>query len=185
MLDAQQRAPYMVVLPKQGDRQLAISKFEISVTDFNSFCALSGQCPASPVDSQQPVTGLSVTQVEDYTRWLTERTGFSYRLPSMAEWRYAARATGLEQPQDYNCHLTLGGTVLKGGSLVAVKAGKANAWGVVNYLGNAQELVSKGGQLLAAGGHHQDRMSACAITLSRSAVAEGDAVTGIRLLKEI
>ncbi|MFT6916493.1 MAG: hypothetical protein ACJAWL_002833 [Motiliproteus sp.] len=185
MLDAQLRAPYMVVLPQQGDEQLAISKFEISIADYNRYCALSEQCSALSSDPQLPVTGLSSTQIEGYTRWLTERTGFSYRLPSLAEWQYAARATDLEQPQDFNCRLTQGGTVLKGRSLVAVKAGQANAWGVVNYLGNAQELVSQGGQLMAAGGHHQDRMSECAITLSRSAIAKGDGLTGLRLLKEI
>jgi hypothetical protein len=75
MLDAQRRAPYMVVLPKQGDRQLAISKFEILVADFNQYCALSRQCSVSPAESQQPVTDLSFTQVEGYTRWLSDRTG--------------------------------------------------------------------------------------------------------------
>jgi hypothetical protein len=185
MLDAQLRAPYMVVLPKQGDVQVAISKFEISVADYNRYCSLSKQCSALSSDPQLPVTGLSSTHVESYTRWLSERTGFSYRLASMAEWQYAARATGIEQPQDYNCRLTQGGTVLKGRSLVAVKVGSANAWGVVNYLGNAQELVSQGGQMMAMGGHHQDMMSECAITLSRSASAEDDGLTGLRLIKEI
>ncbi|MEH6823599.1 MAG: SUMF1/EgtB/PvdO family nonheme iron enzyme [Motiliproteus sp.] len=175
----------MVVLPQLGNVQVAIGKFEISVADFNLYCSLSKQCSVLSADSQHPVTGLSSAQVEDYARWLSERTGSSYRLPSVDEWQYAANATSLEQPQDYNCRLTQGGTVLKGRSLIAVKAGRANAWGVVNYLGNAQEVVSQEGRLMAVGGHHKDKMSECAITLSRSVPAEGDGLTGFRLIKEI
>ena len=76
------------------ERPFAIGTHEISVAEFERYCtATRASCPERRwSNGQYPVVDVTWTQAVAYTNWLTEATGAKYRLPTEAEWEYAARA---------------------------------------------------------------------------------------------
>lgn len=71
----------------------AIGMFEVSAGEFAGFCKAAGApCPAQPWNNPAyPVVNVTWAQAEAYAAWLSGLLGATYRLPSEAEWEYAAR----------------------------------------------------------------------------------------------
>jgi hypothetical protein len=181
--------PRLVVVPAGGPatEPFAISKYEITISDYNNYCQLSGKCSERQgMSAALPLTNISAQEALDYAAWLTETTGFSYRLPTVAEWAYAAEAPGTGEPRrNYNCQIRGDSGLVKGINLEDVRTGEANGWGLQNYVGNAREFVMSGQSVIAKGGSFEDAYDTCSISLQVSHDGNPDDVTGFRLLRGI
>jgi formylglycine-generating enzyme required for sulfatase activity len=77
-------------------RPFAIGRREVTFADWD-LCADAGACKYRPDDhgwgrGDRPVINVSWDDAKLYLAWLSQGTGQRYRLPSEAEWEYAARA---------------------------------------------------------------------------------------------
>jgi formylglycine-generating enzyme required for sulfatase activity len=76
------------------DTPFAIGKYEVTVEEWNA-CVEAGACQrvgqsASPTP-KAPIRDVSWDDAQQYLTWLSTSSGKPYRLPSEAEWEYAAR----------------------------------------------------------------------------------------------
>ncbi len=165
-------------------RRFALGQFEVTVDQLRAFVAETGvsvgnAChmldpktaslgaadrsfsePGFKFTGSHPAVCISWHEAQAYVTWLARKTGKAYRLPSEAEWEYAARAgtttsysfgTDVTQLCQYGRFADLASTfpwrgacrsaATADGSL-QVGALKPNAWGLFDMHGNAWEWVA-------------------------------------------
>ncbi|MHC2538420.1 SUMF1/EgtB/PvdO family nonheme iron enzyme [Bradyrhizobium diazoefficiens] len=72
-------------------KPFSIGKYPVTVREWNE-CAAAKACGFTAIGKDDaPVTNVSWTDAQQYAAWLAQATKKPYRLPSEAEWEYAAR----------------------------------------------------------------------------------------------
>ena len=125
----------------------AISRYLVTVSDYKLFCnETSERYPEQPEASgpTNPVVNVLWPTAVKYCRWLSDKIGESYRLPSEAEWEYCARAgTTNAFPWGDEFDSTKANTGIDGyGSTSPVGSFPSNDWGLFDMIGNAEEFCS-------------------------------------------
>ena len=187
VLSIKREAPTMVVVPAISVKSdpYAIGKYEISIKQLNDYCESTKQCTKlTSIDTELPATNVPQDIIENYTRWLSAETGFNYQIASQEQWRNAAASGGREGNSNYNCRLRLGTKLIKGQNIVPVKSGSVNNWGLINYVGNVDELVKTDKGYILAGGNFSDSISDCKITLEKP-FTSNSSTTGFRLVRNL
>ena len=122
---------------------LAMSSKEVSFDEWDA-CVSDGGCGGyTPTDrgwgrSERPVMMVSWNDAQAYVRWLSAKTGKAYRLPSEAEWEYAARgatSTAYWWGDEFDQSLVSKRQTNTVGAL------KENAFGLFDVTGNVAEWV--------------------------------------------
>ena len=128
----------------------AIGRREVTFAEWD-LCVASGGCKYRPSDrgwgrGDRPVIDVSWSDAKTFLSWLSQKTGKAYRLPTEAEWEYAARA-GTESPYWW------GRAPVKGNAncedcgdaptrmTMPAHSFRPNGFGLFNVAGNAAEWV--------------------------------------------
>lgn len=146
--------------------EFSIGKYEVTFDQWDA-CFQAGGCLRQPEDNgwgrgNRPVINVSWVDAQQYVAWLSEKTGHKYRLPSEAEWEYAARAgttgryfwgdgaewacrtanvfdlTGFEQFPHWHWRATCDDSFA---TTAPVGSFEPNAWGLHDTSGNVWEWV--------------------------------------------
>ena len=172
--------------PVAIERPFAIGRREVTIEEFTAFVGATGHVmelscrigdasrpsfpavkvgsylsPGFAVTPAHPVVCVSWSDAKGYADWLSKRTGHVYRLPTEAEWEYAARAGTVTRyyfgnvDTDACHHANFADDSLDvdykqahcsdgvGFGTAAVGSYAANPWGLHDVHGNAAEWVNE------------------------------------------
>ncbi|HBS26928.1 MAG TPA: formylglycine-generating enzyme family protein [Gammaproteobacteria bacterium] len=134
--------------PVTIDYAFAIGRYPVTFANYDVFAKATGR--DLPMDEgwgrkSRPAINVSYYDAVAYCKWLTEQTGREYKLPSEAEWEYAARADtktaywwGDKLGQDHTVCETCG-SKWDDETTAPVGRFQPNAWGLHDMLGNTWE----------------------------------------------
>ena len=131
-------------------RPFAMGRFELTFEEWQA-CVDDDGCEKNPDDhkwgrGRRPAINITWHEARGYAAWLSRKTGHTYRLPSEAEWEYAARAgtateyswgdaVGTDNANCRTCAPVISHETYPVGSYAP------NPWGLYDVHGNVWEWV--------------------------------------------
>jgi formylglycine-generating enzyme required for sulfatase activity len=189
----------------------AMSVREISFGDYENFCESTGSsCPKQPWSGKDyPVVNVTHSDATSYAAWLSEKTGQAYRLPSEAEWEYAARA-GTKTAYPFGDEILITNAVFSDRKKLSAPLPKSdrsinrNKFRLYHMVGNVREWVadtwhdgysgapgdgsaridSGGSEYVVRGGSYTDSADALR-SGARNKSSSADNYTGFRVIQEL
>ena len=213
--------PDMLFLPaiSGSTGQIAMAMTEATVSQYRAFIDETGGLlstqtgagnrnafdPGFEQTDTHPVTYVSLEDAQSYAAWLSKKTGQTYRLPTIDEWKQAAsRHVDFSQRTSKQCELTNGADAALSVELTKrllarcsddfkatapVRSFPANKNGLYDMIGNVAEWTSspegtdlhitKGGSWMSYGTELSDEP----VTVERKGARVGE--VGFRLVREI
>lgn len=135
------------------NKAFAIGRYEVTFDEWKA-CFDAGACGDEMPDDHgwgmgsRPIMNVTWWDAQAYIRWIKKTTGHKYRMPSEAEWEYAARAgtttayswgvdaTGLALGNCRDCGAEISHKTEPVGSF------KPNPWGLYDVHGNVWEWIA-------------------------------------------
>src|SRR5262249_34115772 len=122
----------------QITKPFEIGRYEVTQDLWQS---VMGSNPSTIKGGDRPVETISKTEVQEFLNKLNQRgDGYRYRLPSEAEWEYAARAGSSEATAGQLDDIAWYAENSEDETHPVGKK-KPNAWGLYDMQGNVRELV--------------------------------------------
>ena len=135
-------------------RAFAMSVHEVTFEDYDRFTYPNKVDDKGWGRGPRPVINVSWSDAKKYVAWLSSQTGAEYRLPSEAEWEYAARAgtgtkyswgneIGLNLANCHGCGIRWDNQGIRWDNQRTLPVGsfRANAFGLYDMHGNVREWV--------------------------------------------
>ena len=189
----------------------AMSVHEISFGEYEQYCLSTKlSCPAQPWSGKDyPVVNVTHSDSTSYVEWLSQMTGQTYRLPSEAEWEYAARA-GTKTAYPFGDEILITDAVFSDKKTLSAPSPKSdrsinkNKFRLYHMVGNVREWVidtwyegysdtpADGSarvdagvtQFVVRGGSYTDSAEALR-SGAREQLSSADNYTGFRVLQEL
>lgn len=206
----------MGATPEQGSdaaadekpvHEVTLSPYYIAATECTQALweAVMGYNPSITKGANLPVTNINVYECHEFVKLLSKKTGYTFRLPTEAEWEYAARGAMESKSTKYsgsNDLAAVAWTSADSSEPHAVAAKAPNEIGLYDMSGNVYEICEdeyapyssaaqtdpKGGssdQQIFRGGGYISAASDCRISVRSFAPTDyKDAFIGFRLAIE-